>query len=297
MTSSAASPREQRLIFGEVAEAYDARRPSYPKGLIDDVLAYTGLDEPSMRPAASPLHKGTRSSIEVGAGTGKASVLFAERGIELVCIEPSAEMAAIARRHLRPYPAVSLVETSWEEFQEPPDPVDLLFSAQAWHWTSKASRYAKAARVLGGARARPPSRPRSELPQLGPPGTLALLWNVEAGRGGGPLSEALDLAYAVLGSAPRSMDRATRLNGNDWVMAEINESGLFEAVTVVRHLWHKTYDLAEWIDLLGTQSDHLMLDPAVRDELFTRIADAVAAHGGSVEVEYVSSGYLTRPLV
>ena len=36
--------------------------------------------------------------LEVGAGTGKATVLFAERGIPVVAIEPNAKMAAVARR-------------------------------------------------------------------------------------------------------------------------------------------------------------------------------------------------------
>ena len=77
--------RERRLVFGEVAELYDRHRPTYPAELIDDLVALAGLDA-------------SRPVLEVGAGTGKATVLFAQRGIPVLAIEPSPEMAAIAGR-------------------------------------------------------------------------------------------------------------------------------------------------------------------------------------------------------
>jgi tRNA G46 methylase TrmB len=63
--------RERRLVFGEVAELYD----SYPPALVDDLVAMAGLD-------------GGQAVLEVGAGTGKATVLFAQRGIPVLAIEP-----------------------------------------------------------------------------------------------------------------------------------------------------------------------------------------------------------------
>jgi hypothetical protein len=54
-------------VFGEVAELYDQARPSYPAVLFDDVIAFA---------PQSP------RVLEVGAGTGKATVLLAERGLE-----------------------------------------------------------------------------------------------------------------------------------------------------------------------------------------------------------------------
>jgi len=61
---------EQRLAFGRVAKLYDRVRPSYPDAVIDAVLAFAGL-----RPGARIL--------EIGAGTGKATMLLAERGERL----------------------------------------------------------------------------------------------------------------------------------------------------------------------------------------------------------------------
>ncbi len=69
--------REQRLVFGEDAELYDKARAGYPESLVDDVLAFVGGKAPQVR------------ALEVGAGTGKATMSFARRGVDIVALEPS----------------------------------------------------------------------------------------------------------------------------------------------------------------------------------------------------------------
>ena len=58
--------REQRLVFGEVADLYDRSRPGYPASLVDEVVSYAGLTAGD-------------AVLEVGCGTGKATVPFAAR--------------------------------------------------------------------------------------------------------------------------------------------------------------------------------------------------------------------------
>ena len=65
-----------------MADLYDHARPSYPSALVDDVLDYAGA-----------VAAATVRALEVGAGTGKATALFAARGLNVLAIEPSAEMA------------------------------------------------------------------------------------------------------------------------------------------------------------------------------------------------------------
>ena len=77
----------RRLVFGEVADLYDEGRPSYPQPLVSTTCS------------SSVLSRDGRRALEVGAGTGKATVLVAARGVRVLAIEPSAPMAAIARRN------------------------------------------------------------------------------------------------------------------------------------------------------------------------------------------------------
>ncbi|MFZ1996994.1 MAG: class I SAM-dependent methyltransferase, partial [Solirubrobacteraceae bacterium] len=127
--------RERRLVFGEVAELYDRHRPTYPPALIDDLIAAAGLD-------------GSQPVLEVGAGTGKATVLFAVRGIPVVAVEPSAEMAAVAGRNGGRFAHVEIEQSDFETWDPRARRFPLVFSAQAWHWVTPAVGRVKARDVL-----------------------------------------------------------------------------------------------------------------------------------------------------
>src|SRR6202011_1770021 len=97
---------QRRLVFGDVAELYDRVRPSYPCALVDDILEFSG--------ARAGAH-----ALEIGAGTGKATRLFAERGLRILGLEPSAEMAGIARRNTADYEGVAIEQTEFEGWSPP----------------------------------------------------------------------------------------------------------------------------------------------------------------------------------
>lgn len=84
-TPHGADVRSRRLVFSEDAELYDKARAGYPESLVDDVLAFVGFKASQVR------------ALEVGAGTGKATMSFAGRGVDIIALEPSAAMAAVAR--------------------------------------------------------------------------------------------------------------------------------------------------------------------------------------------------------
>ena len=136
--------RIQRLVFGEVAELYDQRRPSYPEALVEDVCP-----EPV-------------DALEVGAGTGKATVLFAPRVASLVAIEPSAEMGEVLAQRLGALAGAAfprVVKSDFESFEPGEQRFGLIYSAQAWHWVDAARRAGRAAELLA------------------PGGVLAAFWN------------------------------------------------------------------------------------------------------------------------
>jgi 16S rRNA A1518/A1519 N6-dimethyltransferase RsmA/KsgA/DIM1 with predicted DNA glycosylase/AP lyase activity len=83
------------------SELYDRTRPSYPSALVADVISIADLGA-------------SERLLEVGAGTGKATLVFASRGFPVLAIEPSPEMAAIARRNCGPYPGVRIEQSDFE---------------------------------------------------------------------------------------------------------------------------------------------------------------------------------------
>jgi SAM-dependent methyltransferase len=119
------------LSFGSVASAYERFRPGYPDDFIDEVLAYAG------RPV--------RTALEIGAGTGKATRVFASRGIAVTATDPDPAMLVELRKHVPE--TVGVVRASFEDL--PLTPVyDLVFAAASFHWTQPDHRWERVAAML-----------------------------------------------------------------------------------------------------------------------------------------------------
>lgn len=144
----ATPPRHATLAraFDAVAAQYAAARPGYPPALFD------AIEELAGQPLA-----GARV-LDVGAGTGIATKLLAERGARLTAVEPGAAMATELRTA---HPAIPLVRALGDALPFRDDAgFDLVGYAQAWHWTDPARSVPEALRVLR------------------PGGALALWWNI-----------------------------------------------------------------------------------------------------------------------
>lgn len=117
--------------FGAVAAAYERFRPGYPDAVVDEVLAYAGRQ--------------LRTALEIGAGTGKATRVFARRGLLVTATDPDAAMLAELRRHV---PAsVQVMQSAFEDIP-PTRPYDLVFAAASLHWTQPENRWSRVAAML-----------------------------------------------------------------------------------------------------------------------------------------------------
>jgi SAM-dependent methyltransferase len=241
--------------FDTVADLYDLHRPSYPPELIDAILELTGI------PPAGKI-------LEIGSGTGKATLLFAQPGYSILCVEPGENLAAVAARNLQEFPGVQFEISRFEDWQEKPDGFDLVLSAQAFHWIPKEVGYAKAARALNSH------------------GHLALFWNMYPGFDCQVAAD-LDRVYQEiapgLGSPFIATDEVVQQR-----VHEIDESGCFGPVTVRRFPWSKRYSTKQYRGLLNTYSDHLRLPEQTRKRLFSSIGEVIEKHGGSVVRPYIA---------
>jgi predicted O-methyltransferase YrrM len=98
--------------FDTVAELYDRVRRC-PEELIGDLFALA-----AMTPRDT-------SVLEVGCGTGQASVQLARRRCRILCVEVGPNLARIARRNLMPFPHASVVNLRFEDF-EPTERFDMV---------------------------------------------------------------------------------------------------------------------------------------------------------------------------
>jgi SAM-dependent methyltransferase len=247
--------RDRALSFGAVADLYDSSRPRYPGALIDDVIAAGGRSDPRI--------------LEVGAGTGKATRDLAERGAHLVAIEPDEAMAEINRRTLPAGADVALVIGTFEDVALPPDPFDVVASAQAWHWVDPTIGFAKARAALR------------------PGGRLAVFWNgprrVESDQ-----RAAVDAVYerhvpGFVGESMMGGGRVSRPSKLDPLAAQH-----FDAPELRTYDWDTTYSTEEYLGLLRTHSDHGALPAHQLDDLLGDVGAVIDAAGGSMPVAYRS---------
>jgi SAM-dependent methyltransferase len=244
--------REQRLVFGEVAERYDRARPGYPAALVPDVA--TVLDLPSRA-----------RMLEVGSGTGKATELWADAGYDVACLEPDEQMAAIARRRFAARTNVTVETVGLEDWPLEREAFDVVTAAQAWHWVPEQVRLSTAAAALR------------------PNGGVALMWNWERDRPT-DVDAAFGRAYHTF--APTLVQEPLKRRVEASMSEELESSPLFGPLTVRTYPWERTFTTAEYLDLLGTHSDHLMLPAENRSRLYEAIAELVDGWGGELTVGY-----------
>ena len=86
-----------------------------------------------------------RTALEIGAGTGKATRLLAQRGVTVTATEPDGAMLAELRKHV---PAtVKTVRAAFEDLR-PGESYGLVYAAAALHWTNPQGRWSRMAALL-----------------------------------------------------------------------------------------------------------------------------------------------------
>ncbi|TDQ05193.1 class I SAM-dependent methyltransferase [Labedaea rhizosphaerae] len=224
------------LSFGAVAAAYERFRPGYPAEVADLVVGY----------ADRPL----RTALEIGAGTGKATRLFARRGIAVTATEPDPAMLAELRKHVPDN--VTPVTGAFEDLRT--GAYDLVYAAAALHWTKPEGRWERVAALLA---------PGGVFASFGAPARLA---DPEVASA----FQAARAPFLASDDIP-SPDGTPPEQDMQWPGTELLRSGLFTKVrqeVVERHLRLSAQD---YVGHLSTVSAYLELPVSTREQLFERV--------------------------
>jgi len=253
-----------RSRFDTVSQDYNLIRPKYPDGLFDDILTYSGC-----QPGAFCL--------EIGCGTGQATLPFAQRGLNIHCLDIGADLIKLARDNLVSFPGVTFEQAAFEDWVPDGKPYDLLFSATAFHWVPLEIGYRKAGEVLC------------------PAGTLALFWNRNIYVDQGFCVEVDELYRKYNPAYVEPSQRKTLQKRTDNTANLIEATGLFGPVDVSKYSFRVEYSAAEYIRLINTYSDHLAIPERERYALYSAIGDLIdCSYQGSVEKEYETALFIAR---
>lgn len=270
MTTAEQGRSARGFTFGEAAEAYDAARPDYPAELLADVMAYAG--------------PGGAVGVEVGAGTGKATVPLAGYGGSLLCLEPDPRMAAVLRRATAHFPGVRIEVVAFEEWRPPGPDFGLLVAATTWHWLDPERRWD----LVHGA--------------LAPGGALALLWNPqgvcdpELHADLAPVDARHGIADSPHGILASQYGAEPGQWGGDqgWPADECRRDGRFHDLRARRVRWVRGFDTEGYLRFLSSVSAYRALPPRRRARVLADTARVLDAHGGGMRVEQITDLFLAR---
>jgi SAM-dependent methyltransferase len=259
----ASEPEARARSFDRLAAAYDVR-PGYPEAVFDRIVSFGGLSSGA-------------DVLEVGVGTGKATIPFAARGFRICGLEPGSRLVAVARAHLENFPDVRLLTTTFEDWVVEPSSFNLAFSAQSYHWLDAGQRLQKFADTLR------------------PDGILAIFGNVPSTAAS---SLAAELQKVYEREAPsvwrRRHERNRYASPASPIMEELRGCRAFADVEFEAFDWRQTFSASTYCKLVSTYSDHSILPSSELGALLKGIGTVIEGAGGLITINYRTGLFLTR---
>ncbi|MBR3766615.1 MAG: methyltransferase domain-containing protein [Clostridia bacterium] len=121
--------------FNGIANEYTQSRPSYATEFIEILFDKYGFSASSF-------------VADIGSGTGKFAKQLLDKGCNVVCVEPNADMRLVAEKELCEYPNFKSVAGSAENTMLPDSFVDFITTAQAFHWFDTKSFKTECSRII-----------------------------------------------------------------------------------------------------------------------------------------------------
>lgn len=236
--------------FDTVAAQYEKLRPEYVPELYEDIFRYKQIDQ-------------TSHALEVGIGGGQATLPILKTGCRVTAVEYGENFSQLCRQKFREFPGFSVVTSKFEDFAAESGSYDLIYSASAFHWVPEKIGYPKVFDLLksGGVFARFANHPYKD-------------------KGREEMSQAIQKVYDVY--MPNSMEGSEYGENEAKEMAETARKYGF--TDICYRLYHRTrtFTAKEYTALLGTYSDHMVIEEETRKAFFSEIEQAINRFGGQI---------------
>ena len=253
---------DKRFTFNEDAMNYEKWRPNYCEELFHDIMEYSKIDS----------HK---KALEIGIGTGQATLPFLKTGCDLRAIELGENLAEFSKNKFKSYKNFNILNIPFEDFNGDENTFDLIYSATAFHWIDENIGYPKAFKLLK------------------PGGTLALFWNKPfIGRKDDLLHKKIQNIYEKYKPSKAKPIEKDKEHYKE-LLEKLKKYGFKD---VELKLYHKTrtFNACDYISLLNTYSDHRTMNLAIKAKFEEEIKEAILEHNNLLRVYDTMELYLAR---
>lgn len=243
--------------FDTVASTYEKLRPGYVAELYKAILDYISIDENS-------------NVLEIGSGGGQATAPMLMTGCQLTAVEYGEQFSELLKEKFKEFPTFSVITGKFEDTQLEDNMFDLVFSASAFHWVPEKIGYEKVFNILksGGGFARFANHPYRD---KGNPKLSA------------EIDEIYDEYYNKFHNKKREvLTEYTEAQAKD--RALIAEKYGFTDIQYALFHRQRVFSAKEYIELLGTYSDHIAIEETIRRKFFSKIEEAINKYGGMITI-------------
>lgn len=228
---------------------YDQYRPTYGNKVYEDILSACNVNRKSR-------------VLEIGCGTGNATLPFINTGADLVAVEVGENLARYTASKFSDYQNFKIVHIPFEEYRTE-DKYDLIYSATAFHWIRNDVGYPRCRELL-----------RED-------GVLALFWNTPR----------ISDENKVLKRKIQDLYREYLNDGCDDIITEVWYKNRCESFQYMMRLYGyrdltsriyfetRVMNADDYVGLLHTYSNHMALPDSPREIFFRKIHDAINEHG------------------
>lgn len=253
---------DKRFTFNEDVKNYDKWRPTYCEELFNDIIQYSQLNQ-------------NKKAVEVGIGTGQATMPFLLTGCDVTAIELGKNLTEYSKEKFKEYKNFSIYNTSFEDFECDDNSFDILYSATAFHWIPEDIGYPKALKLLKND------------------GTIALFWNKPF------LKREDDFLHQKIQSIyQKYRPSSNKLVENDTArynkISKTIQSYDFRDLEVKLYYQTRVFNSTGYISLLDTYSDHRSMVETTKQLLYSEIENAILGNGNALTVYDTIDLYLAR---
>lgn len=235
--------KERAKSFEHGAGDYERLRPEFPAQLFDDI-----------RTAA-----GTRMNgrvLEVGAGTGRATLPLVRNGARIEVVEPSKDMLGILAGRLQAEALSNHCDLRQATFEavDSAQAYDVIIAAQSFHWADPATRWPRLASLL-----------RTD-------GRAYLFWN---GWHLAPQAHDVDAVLTLYADCGHGLqpDLVDHRSDVRWAESEIEAEPALGLVDARTYEWPLSLPVDDYLALLKTTSQYSVAAAGVREPLLKSLRE------------------------
>jgi len=241
--------------FDASADEYLRARSEYPSELIEHIIDTTKLEPGS-------------KLLDVGCGSGQATIAFSSRGYHVVAIDPAEHALDLLSNRNTDISNIEITHSTLEGFEAPDSSFDLIICAQAFHWLDPQTASTLLSRLL---------KPR---------GHVMLFWHMQDVKPGTTQADLYKLNSKYFDAFPRmnppeyapeflkAMSKVLRAND------EISDVQLSE------YSWYQCYDRSMFVSLFHSWSKYSTLPNETKEAIDHDLDRYLDLLTGDPEIRY-----------